>query len=82
MIEIIASSMCITDKKVVSISEIENIIFEYSTPNNDKFIYQSLHIMYTNGERKNYFGFKNSDPCFTEYEVVYFNNEIKKLLRK
>ena len=80
MIEIIVSSMCITNKKVVSISEIENIIFEYKDKIN--YIYQSLHIMYTNGEQKNYFGFNTSPPCFTEYEVVYFNNEIKKLLRK
>ena len=81
MTEIIASSMCITDKKVVSISEIENIIFEYRVCNGNS-IYQSLHIIYTNGEQKNYFGFQTSPPCFTEYEVVYFNNEIKKLLRK
>ena len=82
MIEIIASSMCLTNKKVVSISEIENIIFEYRAPNNGNGIYQILRIIYTNGERKNYFGFNSSPPCFTEYEVDYFNNEIKKLLRK
>ena len=44
MIEIIVSSMCISNKKVVSISEIENIIFEYKDKIN--YIYQSLHIMY------------------------------------
>ena len=83
MIEIIASSMCRTNKKIVNISEIANIIFEYEgSTNNNGGIYQSLHIMYTNGERKNYFGFNTSPPCFTEYEVVYFNNEIQKLLRK
>ena len=81
MIEIIASSMCITNKKIVNISEIGNIIFEYEGSKNNS-IYQSLHIMYTNGEQKNYFGFTSYPPCFTEYEVDYFNNEIRNLLQK
>ena len=83
MIEIIASSMCRTNKKIVNISEIANIIFEYEgSTNNNGGIYQSLHIMYTNGEQKDYFGFTSTPPCFTKYEVDYFNNEIKKLLQK
>jgi len=83
MIEIIASSMCRTNKKIVNISEIANIIFEYEgSTNNNGGIYQSLHIMYTNGEQKDYFGFTSTPPCFTKFEVDYFNNEIKKLLQK
>jgi len=83
MIEIIDSSMCKTNKKVVNISEIRSIIFEYgASDNSDGGIYQSLQIMYTNGEQTNYFGFTSSPPCFTQYEVEYFNNEIQKLLRK
>ena len=83
MLEIIASSMLKTNKKIVSISEIENIFFEYEdSKNNNSGIYQSLHIMYTNGEQKNYFGFNSSPPCFTKYEVDYFNNEIRNLLHK
>jgi len=85
MIEIIASSMCRTNKKIVNISEIANIIFEYDCSKynpNDSGIYQSLHIMYTNGEQKDYFGFTSTPPCFTEYEVDYFNNEIRNLLQK
>ena len=81
MIEIIASSMCITNKKIVNISEIGNIIFEYEGSKNNS-IYQSLHIMYTNGEQTDYFGFTSYPPCFTEYEVDYFNNEIRNLLQK
>ena len=45
MIEIIASSMCITNKKIVNISEIGNIIFEYEGSKNNS-IYQSLHNVY------------------------------------
>ena len=81
MIEIIASSMCITNKKIVNISEIGNIIFEYEGSKNNS-IYQSLHIMYTNGEQTDYFGFSSKPPCFTKYEVNYFNNEIRNLLHK
>ena len=83
MIEIITSSMCKTNKKIVNISEIGNIIFEYDDSKyNSNGIYQSLHIMYTNGEQTNYFGFNSSPPCFTKYEVDYFNNEIRNLLNK
>ena len=83
MIEIITSTMCKSNNKIVNISEIENIIFEYKESNTKKkSIYQSLHIMYTNGEQTDYFGFRSSPPCFTKYEVDYFNYEIRKLLRK
>ena len=83
MIEIITSSMFKTNKKILNISEIGNIIFEYASNNSSKGgIYQSLHIMYTNGEQTDYFGFTSTPPCFIRYEVEYFNNEIKKLLRK
>ena len=84
MIEIITSSMLKTNKKIVNISEIGNIIFEYDASNisGRGSIYQSLHIMYTNGEQTDYFGFSSTPPCFTRYEVDYFNNEIKKLLHK
>ena len=84
MIEIITSSLFKTNKKISNISEIANIIFEYDGSNNsgNGSIYQSLHIMYTNGEQKDYFGFSSTPPCFTRYEVDYFNNEIKKLLNK
>ena len=83
MIEIITSSLFTSNKKIVNISEIGNIIFEYEVSNTSKkSIYQSLHIMYTNGEQTDYFGFRSSPPCFTKEEVDYFNNEIKKLLRK
>ena len=83
MIEIINSSMCKNNKKIVNISEIANITFEYEVSNTrKKSIYQSLHIMYTNGEQTDYFGFRSSPPCFTKEEVDYFNNEMKKLLRK
>ena len=84
MIEIFTSSMCKTNKQIVNISEIENIVFEYKENNNNsrKGIYQSLKIIYTNGEQANYFGFRSSPPCFTKEEVDYFNIEIKKLLCK
>ena len=83
MIEIINSSMCKNNRKIVNISEIANITFEYEVSNTrKKSIYQSLHIMYTNGEQTDYFGFRSSPPCFTKEEVDYFNNEMKKLLRK
>ena len=83
MIEIITSSLFTSKSKIVNISEIGNIIFEYEVSHTSKkSIYQSLHIMYTNGEQTDYFGFRSSPPCFTKYEVDYFNNEIKKLLRK
>jgi len=84
MIEISASSMCKTDKNIINISEIENIIFEYKESNTTsrKGVYHSLNIKYINGEQTNYFGFRSSPPCFTKQEVEYFNNEIKKLLRK
>ena len=83
MIEIINSSICKNNKKIVNISEIANITFEYEVSNTrKKSIYQSLHIMYTNGEQTDYFGFRSSPPCFTKEEVDYFNNEMKKLLRK
>ena len=78
MIEIIASSMCITKKKVVSISEVENIIFKYRAPNKRMVLYINH---YKNEERKYYF-WLNSSPWFTEYEVDYFDKEIKKLWRK
>ena len=83
MIEIINSSLFKTNKKIVNISEIGNVIFEYEVSgNSNSGIYQSLHIMYTNGEQKDYFGFTSTPPCFTKYEVEYFNNEIRKLLHK
>ena len=83
MIEIINSSMCKNNRKIVNISEIANITFEYEVSNTrKKSIYQSLHIIYTNGEQTDYFGFRSSPPCFTKEEVDYFNNEMKKLLRK
>ena len=84
MIEIITSSLFTSKSKIVNISEIGNIIFEYKFSYTKKRggIYQSLHIMYTNGEQTDYFGFNTSPPCFTQYEVDYFNKEIKKLLRK
>ena len=83
IIEIITSSMCKSNTKIVNISEIGNIIFEYEVSNTrKKSIYQTLHIIYTNGEKTDYFGFRSSPPCFTKEEVDYFNFEIKKLLRK
>ena len=83
IIEIINSSMFKSNTKIVNISEIGNIIFEYEASNTKKkSIYQTLHIIYTNGEKTDYFGFRSSPPCFTKEEVDYFNFEIKKLLRK
>ena len=86
MIEIITSTLFTSNRKIVNISEIGNIIFEYTGntlhSSKKRSIYQSLHIMCTNGEQTDYFGFNTSPPCFTKYEVDYFNNEIKKLLRK
>ena len=79
MVEIIASSLCSKKNKIVEKSEIANIILEYNNIRQNR-VYQSLHIMFKNGLENDYFGFTSNPPCFTKYEVDYFNNEIKRLL--
>ena len=78
MVEITESSVCRKNKKIVDKHEIANILFEYTAAG--KGVYQSLHIIYNNGIQKNYFGCTSNPPCFTKYEVDYFNNEVKRLL--
>ena len=78
MVEITSSTMCSRKTKILEKTEITNIIFEYNDI--QKGVYQSLHIMYKNGVQNDYFGFKKNLPCFTKYEINYFNKEIKRLL--
>ena len=79
MVEIISSSMCKKKRLFVEKMEISEIFFEY-TETNKKGIYQALHIKFNNGNENTYFKIKSNPPCFTKYEVNYFNNEMKKLL--
>ena len=71
-------------KQIIEKSEIANIIFEHSERQigGRKRIFQSLHIMFKNGIQNDYFNFSSNPPCFTKYEVDYFNNEVKKIIRK
>ena len=79
VVEIIVSRTCRKNRQIAQKEEIANIIFDYiETP---KGVYQSLHIMFKNGIQNDYFGCKSNPPCFTKYEVEYFNNEVKRLLQ-
>ena len=78
MVEITESSVCRKNKKVVDKREIANILFEYTAAG--RGVHQSLHIIYNNGIQNDYFGNTSNPPCFTKYEVDYFNNEVKRLL--
>ena len=78
MVEITAFTLCKKRTKMVNKYELTNIIFEYSP--RQKGVYHSLHILYNNGIQNNYFSFSSNPPCFTKYEVDYFNMEIKRLL--
>ena len=80
MVEIISSSMCKKKRLFVEKMEISEIFFEYTETNKKKGIYQALHIKFNNGNENTYFKIKSNPPCFTKYEVNYFNNEMKKLL--
>ena len=80
MIEIITKSMLKTNSMNVHKSEIANIIFEYNQTNSGT--YQQLHILFKNGNQNNYFGFTTNPPCFTKYEIDYFNNEMNKFFNK
>ena len=86
MVEITVFSVCRKKNKIIEKSEIANIIFEYidnkKNNRNKDGAYHSLHIMFKNGIQEDYFSFSSSPPCFTKYEVDYFNNEIKRLLQK
>ena len=79
MIEIITKSMLKTKSINVHKSEIANIIFEYKQKK--KGIFQQLDIIFSNGNKNNYFSFSSNPPCFTKYEVDYFNNEMSKFLK-
>ena len=78
MVEITSSTMCRRKAEILEKTEIANIVFEYI--HSQKGVYQSLHVMYKNGVQNDYFGFKSNPPCFTKYEIDYFNDEIKRLL--
>ena len=85
MVEITVFSVCRKKNRIIEKSEIANIIFEYidnkKNKRNKDGAYHSLHIMFKNGIQEDYFSFNSSPPCFTKYEVDYFNNEIKRLLQ-
>ena len=85
MVEITVFSVCRKKNKIIEKSEIANIIFEYidnkKNNRNKDGAYHSLHIMFKNGIQEDYFSFSSSPPCFTKFEVDYFNNEIKRLLQ-
>ena len=77
-VEIITSSVCWSKKKIVDIKEIADIYFEYTQKG--RGVYHSLHIRFKNGIENSYFNLNSRPPCFTKYEVDYFNNEVKRLL--
>ena len=78
-VNIIISKVCQKREQIVPKEEIANIIFDYEIQEKGK-VYQELHIMFKNGIQYNYFGFSSNPPCFTKYEIIYFNKEVKKLL--
>ena len=79
MVEIIVSSVCWKKRQNVDKKEISEIFFEYSQRR--RYVYNSLHIKFNNGIENNYFSFTSSPPCFSKFEVDFFNNEMKKNLR-
>ena len=78
-VEITVSYSCHKKKQIVQKEEIANIIFEYKE--RKKGVYHALHIMFKNGIQNDYFSFSSNPPCFTFYEINYFNNEVKRLLK-
>lgn len=78
MLEITVSSVLRNKKTIVNKNEIGNIIFEYTEAR--RGAYHCLHIMFNNGIQEDYFSCKTNPPCFTKYEIEYFNKEIKNLL--
>jgi hypothetical protein len=78
LVEIIRLSLCKKKIQAVHKEEIANIIFDYNEAPNGT--YQSLHIMFKNGNQSDYFGCSSNPSCFTKYEIEYFNNEVKRLL--
>ena len=78
LVDITISSMCKKKTQIVQMNEIANIIFDYNESR--RGAYHVLHIIFKNGVQNNYFSFRSNPPCFTKYEIEYFNNEVKRLL--
>ena len=80
LVDITVSTACRQKKQIVQMDEIANIIFDYYE--NGRKVHQVLNIVFKNGSQYSYFNFNSSPPCFTKYEIEYFNNEVKRLLEK
>ena len=80
LVDITISTLCRQKKQIVQMDEIANIIFDYHEKG--RKVHQELNIIFKNGTQYRYFNFNSSPPCYTKYEIEYFNNEVKRLLEK